>query len=410
MKFCIKTLGCKVNQYEEQVLRENLSRIGFDETSAENADVAVVNSCTVTGQADSKTRNLIRKLKRENEKLKIFVTGCYAIFDEDIKNLKALPEVYKVISGKDKMKLPEIFSALFYEGKTAVNMEEGISSFGSHSRAFLKIQDGCGHKCSYCKVGLVRGPSRSRDERAIIDELVLLHKKGYNEIVLTGICLGAWTGSDDLTFPELLRKIDNLQGSFRVRLSSIEPDYVNDALIETFFSSRRICQHLHIPLQSGSDKILKLMRRRYCTKDFELLVYKLRSKMPLIGITMDVIAGFPGETETDFNETINFIDRIKPSRLHVFRYSDRKGTASFLLKDKVPVETTKRRVEELIGRAKLWEKEFSEKFIGKEVKVLVERQSNSDYMEGYTGEYVKMTLSGVTAREGELVSVVYKKP
>ncbi|MBU0683365.1 MAG: tRNA (N(6)-L-threonylcarbamoyladenosine(37)-C(2))-methylthiotransferase MtaB [Candidatus Omnitrophica bacterium] len=405
MKFCIKTLGCKVNQYEEQVLRENLCRMGFEESSEKESDIAIINSCTVTAQADSKTRRLIRKLKRENEKLKIFVTGCYAVFDEDIKKIEALPEVYKVIPGKDKMKLPAICSVLFLAAEKSEKIKEEIEGFSSHSRAFLKIQDGCGHKCSYCKVSLVRGPSRSRDEHAVINELILLNKKGYNEIVLTGICLGAWTGSNSMTFSDLLRKIDNLDGNFRVRLSSIEPDYINDALIETLFSSHKICRHLHVPLQSGSDKILKLMGRRYCTKDFELLVKKLRRKMPLMGITMDVIVGFPGETETDFDETINFIDKIKPSRVHVFKYSDRKGTASFLFKDKVPVEVAKRRVEKLMERAKLWEKEFSKKFVGRQIEVLIEKQTNADYSEGYTGEYVKVKLRGLAVRQGDIVSV-----
>ncbi len=406
MKFYIKSLGCKVNQYEEQVLRENLVKFGFSESPANQADVILVNSCTVTAQADSKTMRLIRKLKHENIEAKIFVTGCLAVFEDDIRKLESLPEVYRVVPGKDKMNLPYEVSTL----KTKKKIQDGVTGFSSHTRAFLKIQDGCDNRCSYCKVSLVRGPSRCKNEKNIFDELKILVREGYKEIVLTGICLGAWKGEEIQNLSELLKTITDLKDNFRIRLSSIEPDYISKDLINVIAGSIKICRHLHIPLQSGTKTVLERMGRHYDTDEFGMMIGQIRQKMPLAGITIDIIAGFPGESETDFETTLNFVREIKPSRMHVFRYSDRPGTPAFHFKDKVSSIVAKERVRKLINEGKNLETDFCKKFINKEIEVLVEKRASSVYeWEGYTGEYVKIKSNNIDCAAGDLIKVKPKK-
>ncbi|MFH1552534.1 MAG: tRNA (N(6)-L-threonylcarbamoyladenosine(37)-C(2))-methylthiotransferase MtaB [Candidatus Omnitrophota bacterium] len=405
-KFAIKTLGCKVNQYEEQVIRENLLRFGFRESGSQAADIVVINSCTVTDQADVKIRKLIRKVKKENPRAKIFVTGCYAVFEEDVKLLRSLPEVYMVVPAGEKNKLPLILDSLFGGGAEEKNMKEQVSGFSCHTRAFLKIQDGCNQNCSYCKVNLVRGPSRCRDERDVLDEVIRLAAEGYREIVLTGICLGNWKAREEGPgLAHLLKEIEGIEGDFRIRISSIEPNHIDEELIETIAASGRVCRHLHIPLQSGSDRVLKAMNRRYTTEEFRKLTGRLRQSMPFVGISMDCIAGFPGETEADFDRTLEFLREVKPSRLHVFKYSDREGTPAFRMGSKVHVSVARERVQRLIELGSKLQAEFSVKFIGTEVDILVERRSKDALLEGYTGEYVRAKLYGFDGSEGDIIRV-----
>ncbi len=404
-RFAIKTLGCKVNQYESQMLRENLMRYGYEESSPEDADILVLNSCTVTHQADAKTRRMIRRIKKENPDIKVYVTGCYAVFDEDVAEIESLDEVFKVVRNKDKMTIPDILEPCFDIENKEDGLRKEVSGFSGHTRAFLKIQDGCDQKCSYCKVNLVRGGSVSRDRDEILEEVSRLVAAGYKEIVLTGICLGGWKGASGEGLSALLKEIIGLDGEFRIRLSSIEPNHVDRDLIEVMTSSEKICDHLHIPLQSGSGKLLKLMRRRYNTEQFMSKVEELRAKMPLIGITMDVIIGFPGENDADFAETCQFIQELKPSRLHVFKYSDRKGTDSFEMPDKVSSTIAKERVSKLIDLGEALQKEFCARFIGKSVSILVE-EANENVSIGYTSEYLRAEISGVKVQKGQIVTVI----
>jgi len=404
-KFSIKTLGCKVNQYEEQVLRENLLRFGFEEEAAENADLIIINSCTVTEQADIKTKKIIRRIKKDNPSSKIFLTGCYAVVEEDIESLATMPEIYKVVHNKDKHELPLIIDSIFYGNGNEKYISNKVTGFSDHTRAFLKLQDGCDQKCSYCKVNLVRGPSRCKGRKLIIEELKGLLDNGYREIVLTGICLGSWRGENGEGLSDLLREIETIDREFRLRLSSIEPNQIDSSLITFMASSQKVCKHLHIPLQSGSDKILKAMNRRYDTRVFRALVSQIRREMPLVGISMDVIAGFPGEDEADFQETMDFVSEIKPSRLHVFKYSDRKGTVAFEMPDKVPSSIAKNRVERLIEMGDKLMDDFYKAFIDKEIEVLIEFKSDGESGEGYTGEYVRTKLKGFKGAKGEIVKI-----
>ena len=404
--FTIKTLGCKVNQYESQVLREGLSKLGFQESpEASGADAIIINSCTVTGKADSKTRRLIRKASKDNPNARIFVTGCYAVLDEDARAAKKMPEVHEVVMNSKKMELPGILSSLYGIEGAPPREKEAVSGFYSHTRAFLKVQDGCDNTCSYCKVNLVRGPSRSKDKQEAIEEFRQLVSSGYKEIVLTGICLGAWKGRSGEKLSDLLEEIERLDGDFRVRLSSIEPDCIDCSLIDSIANSKRICRHLHIPLQSGSDRVLRLMNRKYDTSQFKEMIKNLRDKMPLIGITMDVISGFPGEEDKDFLETVNCIKEVKPSRMHVFGYSDRKGTRAYKMKDKVSPGEIKKRVNQLIRMGNSFQEEFCKRFVGKEVEVLIEEREKDASLSGYTREYVKVKLGGFSGKEGSLVEI-----
>ncbi|MDP8298344.1 MAG: tRNA (N(6)-L-threonylcarbamoyladenosine(37)-C(2))-methylthiotransferase MtaB [Candidatus Tantalella remota] len=414
LKFEIKTLGCKVNQYEEQAIREKLLRLGFSEAGGSEADIFIVNSCSVTARADAKTKQAIRRARKENPSAKIFVTGCYAVMEEDIEKLKSMPEVHGVVPGGEKMTLPEVLGFAFL-GRTTPEADtpEQVSWFSSHTRAFLKVQDGCDRKCSYCKVNIVRGPSTSRDEKEILAEVERLVAGGYREIVLTGICLGSWKGENGRSLVDLIRAVDALSGDFRIRVSSIEPDQIHGDLVNAIAGSVKVCRHLHIPMQSGSDRILKVMNRRYASGDLIRTVAMIREKMPLAGITMDIIAGFPGEEEEDFQKTVSVVKEIKPSRLHVFRYSDRKGTVSYGLPGKISKSEAQERVKTLISLGEDLQKDFCGKFIGAEVEVLLEKFNGDspgdeicpNGMEGYSGEYLRTRVCDDDASSGGILMV-----
>jgi threonylcarbamoyladenosine tRNA methylthiotransferase MtaB len=407
LSFYIKTFGCKVNQYESQVMREKMKSLGFMEGDEATADVIIVNTCTVTSEADAKGRRFVKSVNKKNTANKVFVTGCSAVLEEDILLLDSIEAVYKVIDKERSKNIKEIMSSEFGIETDVPDTGERISGFEGHTRTFLKIQDGCSQKCSYCKVSIVRGPSVSRDRHQIIQEVSRLIDHGYKEIVLTGVCLGSWKEDKYGGLSSLLREIEKIEGDFRIRLSSIEPNHIDDELIDTISGSNRICRHLHIPLQSGSDRILKLMNRRYDTAKFEQVILKLRNKMPGIGITMDLITAFPGETDMDHLETVNFLKKIQPSRLHVFGYSDRKGTVASRLTDKVARGVKKARSEELIKAGKFAQVLFAGKFIGKFTKVLIESENRTGILMGYNGEYAQVSIK----KSGDLIGkIIEVKP
>ena len=405
LKFAIRTLGCKVNQYESEVLKENLERLGHSESSEKEADVIVINSCTVTRDADTGTRYLVRRSQKDNPSAKIFVTGCYVVSEEDISILRAMPGIYKLVRNEDKHKIPLMIGELTGQEAEAP-LCEGVTSFSSHTRAFLKIQDGCGRGCSYCKVTLVRGASKSRERAAIIAEAERLVRAGKKEIVLTGICLSAWEGGPGYALPDLIRDLEKIKGDFRLRISSVEPDHVDDDLISAVEGSSRLCRHFHIPLQSGSDRILALMKRKYDTAAFRGTVAKIRQRMPLAGISVDMIVGFPGETDDDFEDTIRFINEIKPSRIHAFIYSDRKGTASYVMENKVPIGVARKRLSELMKTGERAQSDFACAFVGRKIEVLIEQKEHGKVLSGYSGEYVRVGVTGASRSKGELVRCI----
>jgi len=369
------TVGCKVNQYETQALREQYLKKGYRESAKEEpADLYVINTCTVTGKADKDSRRYIHHAKKINPKAKIVVTGC--LVEKDEEEISSIPGVKEIIKNSEK--------------------PEGISGFSGHTRVFVKIQDGCNNFCSYCKVPFVRGRSRSRSEKAILDEISRLLDKGFKEIVLSGICLGEW--GKDLKEPkglrDLLQKITAIKKDFRIRLSSIEPNLVTSQLIETIKSSPKICSHLHIPLQSGSDKILKLMNRPYKARDYIKLILKIRKEAPDFSISTDVLTGFPGEGKREFRNTLKVIKKILPVRLHAFPYSPRKGTKAYGLMPIVEKPELKQRVKTLQALGKALSAKYRKKFLKKCVRVLVEhtRDRTSGLFCGYTDTYIRVLI------------------
>ncbi|MDD4957179.1 MAG: tRNA (N(6)-L-threonylcarbamoyladenosine(37)-C(2))-methylthiotransferase MtaB [Candidatus Omnitrophica bacterium] len=407
-RFALKTFGCKVNQYEEQLMREGFVKYGWEETGTDEADVLVVNSCTVTGQAEVKARRYLKRVKRDNPDIRIFFTGCYAVLPEDIRTLNGISEIHSVIPGGEKGNIvPMIVRDLSGECVGAVNA--GISGFGTHTRAFIKVQDGCDQKCAYCKVNIVRGPSRSRGIDEIVAEVERLLERGYREMVITGICLGLWRGNGGERLDHLLREILRIKGRYRIRLSSLEPNHVDEELLDVLSGDERLCRHLHIPLQSGSDHILGAMGRRYTVRDYARRIEHIRKVMPSAGITMDVISSFPGETEDDHRNTRDFLHEISPSRLHVFRFSERPGTKAASMSFKVPVDVAKQRVNELIELGEGFKDRFCRSFIGTPVDVLLEKQEKGGMLEGYTGEYVRVVLSGYNSCIGDIIRVTPTK-
>lgn len=391
-KFAIKTLGCKVNQYETQLLIEKFLLRGYKLVPLKQADVIVINSCTVTSEADRKTVQAVRKLKREDPSRCVLVTGCYAVTAEDIIRLRDIPEIDIIVPGGKKMCLPDIL-----EGKRSeTNFSEydafpgRISSFSGHTRAFVKVQDGCDRRCSYCKINIVRGPSVSRAYGDILAEIGHLVSGGFKEIVLTGICIGSWKGKDLFSISDLVKGVESIPGNFRFRLSSIEPDQIDKRLIGELSASRKFCRHFHIPLQSGSDTVLRSMKRRYTSGNFIEIVSEIRKNIPVCGISLDVMTGFPGEKTTDFEQTRKLIHQIAPSRLHVFSYSDRPGTDACSKVNKVPEQAIKERTKRLIEDGIIHRDNFSKSFIGKTIEVLNEKSPKVP--EGYTREYVRVKL------------------
>ncbi|MDP2922017.1 MAG: tRNA (N(6)-L-threonylcarbamoyladenosine(37)-C(2))-methylthiotransferase MtaB [Candidatus Omnitrophota bacterium] len=400
-RFYIKTLGCKVNQYESQVIRENFLKNGYIEAEdSDGADICVVNTCTVTSASDSKSLKSIRSGLRKKNKI-VIATGC--MIDAKDTDLRKLKGADFIIKNKDKYNIPYII------GAHTVNHEPryGISGFEGHARVFVKIQDGCDNRCSYCKVSVVRGRSRSRPFEDIIEECSQLIKNGYQEIVLTGICLGSFGRdiSKEMNLSKLIDALCEISGNWRVRLSSIEPKDVTDKLIHQIKTKEKLCKHLHIPFQSGSDEVLKKMNRPYAADDYKDTVARIRKAVPDIAISTDIMVGFPGEKERNFQNTVNFIREIKPMRMHVFGFSKRIGTPAYSYKDSISNSVVEAREKELMGLADEFSRAFERLFIGKTAKVLVEdKRDKQGLLQGYTDRYIKVYIDGPDTIKSKLIT------
>ena len=399
-KFYIKTLGCKVNQYESQVIRENFLKNGYLEAKTlDEAKVCVVNTCTVTSTSDSKSFRLIRNIHKKGNK-RLIVTGCI-VEDKDL-DLSRLSGADFIIKNKDKYKIPYIINR-----RNNIDEISTVTGLKNHTRVFVKIQDGCNNVCSYCKVTIVRGCSTSRPIKEVLCEVAKLIENGSKEVVLTGVCLGSY-GKDlskDLNLSKLIEEICKIKGDWRLRLSSIEPKDINSKLINQFTTQKRLCRHLHIPFQSGDDYILKKMDRSYKEKDYLDIIYRLKKVVPDIAISIDIMAGFPGETEERFQNTVDFIKLVKPMRVHVFPFSKRKGTKAYNYKDNITRNTKKEREETLLDIVNKLYRDFIAKFLNKEVRVLVEdRDSSEGCLQGYTEGYIKVYIEGEDSLKGQLVN------
>ena len=387
------TLGCKVNQYETQSIRERFLNNGYREViDGEPCQVCLINTCSVTAVADRKSKNIIRRSIKNYPRARIIVTGC--MVEKNNLNLSDVKGINYIISKR------------FFLG--------GISVFYGHTRAFLKVQDGCNNFCAYCKVCLIRGRSESRPLDEVIFEAKQLVQKGYQEIVLTGICLGAY-GQDlksQVRLFDILDRLKEITDLKRIRLSSIEAWDINNALIDRLKTNRKICPHLHIPIQSGDDTILKKMNRKIDRRGYRNIFTKLRHARPDIAITTDVIVGFPGEKKENFQATCELIKEIEPLKVHIFPYSQRAGTAAFELKDKVNLREIKDRVLQLKDIAEICSFSYRSRFINQITQILVEGNYKKvkGYVEGLTDNYIKVLVKTDSCDlQGQLVEVKLKK-
>jgi len=392
------TLGCKANQYDTQNIREQFLALGYKEIGrGKIADACLINTCTVTHRADCDSLNLIRRARRENPKAKIIVTGC--LTELDSARIKEIEGIDLIVKNKDKIKIFKLLN--------------GITNFAGHTRAFLKIQDGCDNFCSYCKVPLVRGRSKSRPLKEIVAEARALSENGFKEIVLTGICLGAY-GRDlkkKISLLDVINALEKIPNLVRIRLSSIEAGDISNELIEKIISSSKLCRHLHIPLQSGDDEILKQMNRKYASRDFIRLIKKIKSRIPGIAITTDVLVGFPGENEENFKNTIKVIRAIVPLKTHIFPYSRREGTSAVKISAEQDPKTIKERIARLNKISDDCALKFKKGFLNTCMDVLIESASKkeADLWEGYTDNYIKVLFKSRLKLKNQFIALKLKK-
>lgn len=395
MKVKAVTLGCKVNAYESEYILSSFKDRGYEITN-DIADIYIVNTCSVTNTSDAKSRKVINRLIRENPNSIIVVMGCMIEANKDME----IPGVSLIIGNKDKNKVVDLVEnylkdkqvrKILYDNFDDTFEDMFITNMTSHTRAFVKIQDGCENFCSYCIIPYTRGKQRSKNPDLVIKEIETLVSNGYKEIVLTGIHTGHYGSDLQTTFPDLLKRIVKINGLERLRISSIEITELNDEFFEVLKANPIIVSHLHIPLQAGSDTVLQAMNRKYLTNYFENKVKKIREIRPDISLTTDVIVGFPGETEEEFQETLDFVSKIKFTKVHVFPYSRRKGTKADIMPNQIPENIKKERVKRLIDLSNKLEKEYLDLFLNKEVEVLIEEEY-PDYSLGHTGNYLKVKV------------------
>ncbi|MEW6173468.1 MAG: tRNA (N(6)-L-threonylcarbamoyladenosine(37)-C(2))-methylthiotransferase MtaB [Bacillota bacterium] len=409
------TLGCKVNQYESAAMASLFAGHGYQVVDPGTAaDVCVINTCTVTGTADQKSRQAIRRAVRQNPNAIVVVTGCYAqLAPTRIADIPGVDLVIGTTGRKEIVKLVEeakttggrIIRVQDYTGDCA--FEEIPALFSARTRAYLKVQEGCRDFCTYCLVPYARGPLRSRLPDAVLQEAERLLATGFKELVLTGINIGNY--GIDLKPPvglhRLIQLILQLPGVARLRLSSIEPGEVVSSLGDLMANEPRFCPHLHVPLQSGDDTVLKLMGRKYRTADYRALISRLRERMPDVSVTTDVMVGFPGETDAAFANTASFIRETGFSGLHVFKFSPRPGTPAAAFPDRVHGKEKERRLRLLLQQSRNLTEAFAARFVGRMVHVLVERMNNEGFYEGFSEHYLPVVFKKPGGVTGSVIPV-----
>ena len=395
----VMTLGCKVNTYESEYVINELKKAGYEIKDFDDiCDVYIINTCTVTNNSDSKSRKMIRQAIRRNPNACVVAMGCFIAANPDI----SIDGLDIIIGNKDKTKIVNLLDEYFknkeiinkqYAGRLKEFEDMYITDFPGRTRAFVKIQDGCDNFCSYCIIPFVRGKCRSKEESKIISEVSDLVNNGYKEIVLTGIHTGSYGVDLETSFADLLEKLVKIDGLDRLRISSIETTELNEDVLNVLRNSKVLVDHLHIPIQAGSNEILKVMNRKYDLDYFFNKIAEIRSIRPEISISTDVIVGFPGETEELFKTTIDTCKKLEFSKLHVFPYSERRGTASSRMDNKLDNATKKERSRRLIEVSEELEKNYMSKFIDREVEVLVEEYKDG-YSYGHTGNFLYVKIKG----------------
>ncbi|MBC3168765.1 tRNA (N(6)-L-threonylcarbamoyladenosine(37)-C(2))-methylthiotransferase MtaB [Staphylococcus epidermidis] len=410
------TLGCKVNHYETEAIWQLFKDANYERVEFEtNADVFVINTCTVTNTGDKKSRQIIRRAIRQNPDAVVCVTGCYA--QTSSAEIMEIPGVDIVVGTQDRHKLLDYIQQ-FQDERQPINgvgnimknrtyEELEVPYFTDRTRASLKIQEGCNNFCTFCIIPWARGLMRSRDPEKVVEQATQLVNSGYKEIVLTGIHTGGY-GQDlkNYNLAQLLRDLDTIEGLERIRISSIEASQLTDEVIDVIGNSNKVVRHLHIPLQSGSDDVLKRMRRKYTMAHFSERLTKLHQSLPDLAVTSDVIVGFPGESEDEFQETYDFIVNHHFSELHVFPYSPRIGTPAARMDNQIDEETKNVRVHKLISLSNQLAKEYASKFEDEVLEVIPEEMGEEPHtLVGYADNYMKVRFEGDDSLIGQIVKV-----
>lgn len=421
-KVAFVTLGCKTNQYETDALMDIFYKnryevVDFDDFS----DVYVINTCTVTNVSDKKSRQMIRRAKKSNPDGLVVVVGCYAQISPD--EVSAIEDV-DIVIGTDSRSAIISYIEDYKAGltdkpyvivedimKIKVFEEMSVSSITTHTRAFIKIQEGCNQYCTYCIIPYARGHVRSRSLQHILDEIEALTHKGYVEFVLTGIHIGSYgLDLDGVSVIELLEAIQKLEGVQRIRLGSVEPRLISEDFIRRIQPLDKLCDHFHLSLQSGSDTVLKRMNRKYTAEVFSTAVARLRDLYGKPSLTTDIIVGFPGETDAEFEETMAFVRHIKFSEIHVFQFSKREGTPAATMPDQVDPAIKKVRSEQLIALAQQLGDDYKKSFIGDKIELLIEERKGTECI-GHSKNYLKLSVIDPVnvAKQGEVYTVIVKE-
>ncbi len=399
-KFKIVTLGCRTNQYESAAYTDQLKKLGYLPCSEEEqADICILNTCTVTHSADVRSKASLRQLLHQNPKATLFVTGC--MVEEAKKQIQEERVVF--VPNKEKENLIEW---VFPEEQ---NLPEfSIEQFEAHTRAFVKVQDGCNSFCSYCIIPYVRGRSRCRCSKEVVDEVKNLINQGYKEIVLTGINIGDYEDGEK-NLADLVREVDQIKGLHRLRLSSIDADEVDGNLVEAILQGKTTCPSMHIVLQSGSNVILKKMNRKYTRQIFLDTVEKLRKENSDFTVTTDVIVGFPGETEEDFCDTLEVIEKVRFAKVHMFPFSPRKRTKAATFLNQIDPKTIQIRKRKLLQKAEEVAFLLREKFVGRKVPVLLEERVSKDYIAGHTPNFLRVKVASSSLEKNQIVEVLLQE-
>ncbi len=414
------TLGCKVNQYETNAMSQKLIENGYKVVEhTQKADIYIINTCTVTNMSDRKSRQMIRRAKEMNPKAFIIAVGCYVQVSKE--EVEKIEEIDLALGNEEKVNIVDYCNKLLEEKDSEKQsaMEDvmqakefsefGETSYTEKTRAVIKVQDGCDRFCSYCIIPYARGRVRSRKPEHIIKEIENIAKQGIKEVVITGIHIASY-GKDfrnGYKLIDLLEEINQIEGIERIRLGSIEPLLITEEFVQRLTKLEKICEHFHLSLQSGCDETLKRMNRRYTIEQFTEIVERLRVAYSNVNLTTDIIVGFPGETEEEFNKTYKFLENIKFYKMHIFKYSQRKGTKAAEMPEQISPEEKEKRSKKLIELSDKNEEEYNKKYIGKTVEVLWEEEKQGTY-KGHTKNYV-LVESNSKHQENMLEQVVIKE-
>lgn len=414
------TLGCKVNQYESNAMAQKFIENGYELIEDENrsADIYIINTCTVTNMSDRKSRQMLRRVKEKNKNAIVVAVGCYAQVAKD--DLEKIPEIDLVLGNNEKADILKYVNDYILENKKELKMEDvlqtkefvefGDITFTEKTRAVIKVQDGCDRYCSYCIIPYARGRVRSRKPENIISEINKIAKKGIKEVVITGIHIASYGKDfkDNYRLIDLLEDLNEIDGIERIRLGSLEPLLITEEFMERLVKLEKVCHHFHLSLQSGCDETLKRMNRRYSTEEFRNIVNILRRFYQDVVLTTDIIVGFPGETEQEFEKTCEFLKEIKFYKMHVFKYSPRKGTKAASMPNQIDGNIKEERSKKLIEISSENERYYNNKYIGKEIEVLFEEKKNGTY-HGHTKNYLLVYCEADENLENKIVKVKCKE-